>query len=92
MRETSYSQTRPSVLPKNQDLVLLFKIWIHSSFELLNFKSKTTETDFSSQVSISIIKFASITEQKPSRVVCQCSENIPLGYVIYTDGWLSPGL
>ena len=35
----TYSQTGSSVFPKNQDLVLLFKIWIHSSFELLKFKS-----------------------------------------------------
>ena len=35
-----YSQTRSSVLPKNQDLVLLFRIWIRSSFELLKLKSK----------------------------------------------------
>ena len=37
LKQPLYSQTRSSVLPKNQDLVLLFKICIHSSFELLNF-------------------------------------------------------
>ena len=36
----AYSQTRSSVLPKNQGLVFWFKIWIRSSFELLKLISK----------------------------------------------------
>ena len=55
-----YSQTRSSVLPKNQDLVLLFKIWIRSSFDLSTWNRKM---DFSSQASIWITKFDWSIEQ-----------------------------
>ena len=73
-----YSQTRSSVLPKNQDLVLLFKIWIRSSFELLKLKSKNglleSSLDLNNQIWLEyrIIVVVSWTLEDVTKCVWPC--------------------